>query len=140
MNKKIKTAIIAATIASTSFSAMSQDTGADWGNPYDLYIGSVMYSGSGMSGHSGNHGSVVTGPSFSVCNDRINQKKAMHTSAGDSQTSEVMCYLKTTVLYQPQKLDPDSDNGSNPDLPFFDNLEQLEVQYSISLYQEKLEA
>ncbi|TQV87236.1 hypothetical protein [Aliikangiella coralliicola] len=139
MKNKIGNLLITSSLLAASFSVMSADE-PDWGNPFDLYIGSVTYSGSGITGHSGTHGSVVTGATMSICNSRLSTKKSMHTSAGDSQIAEVPCYLKTTVLHEPQIATPNTNWGNTGTTPIYTELEALKEKYNIATYEQRIEA
>ena len=135
MNTTLKVTFVASLLAA-SFTASAIDT-PNWGNPYDLYVGGVSYHNNNGS-HQGNHGSTVTGPSFMVCNQRLNEAMAYHSSAGDSFVGQTMCHLSTTVLYLPQIVAPDNGGNTGPDHPLFEELSLLEKKYNIDAYQDRL--
>lgn len=141
MKNQLTKTFLATSLLATSMVALAEGPGADWGNPYDLYMGSVDYMGTGV-GHTGNHGSTVTGPDWTTCNNRLNTKKSMHTSAGDSQQlNEVPCYLKTTVLYQPMIFSPDfagGNSGNSGNTTIHHELETLKEKYDIAGYTQQL--
>lgn len=135
----VKRSLVMSVLSVCAGSALAIDT-PDWGNPYDLYIGGVTYNGSGYTGHSGVHGSVVSGGTMGICNSRLQDKKNMHQSAGDSFISQVNCYLKTTVLHEPQIVSPDFGGGNTGTTPIYVELDALEEKYNLQGYQEELQA
>ena len=135
----VKRSLVMSVFSVCAGSALAIDT-PDWGNPYDLYIGGVTYNGSGYTGHSGMHGSVVSGGTMGICNSRLQDKKSMHQSAGDSFVSQVNCYLKTTVLHEPQIVSPDLGGGNTGTTPIHVELDALEEKYDLQGYQQELNA
>ena len=135
---KIKTLFTSALCLIIANNAMAANA-PNWGNPYDLYIGSVTYTGS-STGHSGTHGPVVTGGTWSKCHERMGNADSYHQSAGDSFVSKNYCHLQTTVLYEPQIASPDFSIGNTGTKPFHYELEALEEKYDLEGYQEQLKA
>ncbi|MCW8879750.1 MAG: hypothetical protein OQK51_22040 [Kangiellaceae bacterium] len=137
---KLKHTALSTILSLFAFSASAQDTGPNWGNPYDLWIGGVTYQSNGTAGatHNGSHGNTVTGASYSICNGRLQDAIASH--AGEPQTSLVSCYLKTTVLFEPAKVENDIAGGSNNDNPIWSDLETLKVRYNLSSYAKEIQA
>lgn len=134
---KIKTLFASALCLTVSNIALAADT-PDWGNPYDAYIGGLWYTGSNGHGHTGTHGSVVSGGSWAVCNQRLGEAESYHESAGDTFVSRTNCYLKTTVLYEPQIASPNISDGNTGTKPFHYELEALEEKYDLVGYQLEL--
>jgi hypothetical protein len=136
---KIKTLFTSALCLTISNYALAADT-PDWGNPYDSYMGQVTYTGSNGHGHSGTHGSVVSGGTLAICNQRLGAAESYHQSAGDSFVSKTYCYLKTTVLYEPQIASPNISTGNTGTKPIHYELEALEEKYDLVSYQQQLKS
>ncbi|WP_196141173.1 hypothetical protein [Aliikangiella sp. G2MR2-5] len=135
-----KQTLFVAILSALSLSATAQDTGPNWGNPYDLWIGGVTYQSNGTAGptHNGTHGNTVTGGSYSVCNGRLQDAIASHAS--EPQVSMTGCYLKTTVLFQPALVADDPVTNSNSDNPIWAELDALKLRYNLSGFSKEIQA
>ncbi len=135
---KTNTTILAVIVSVFALSAAAEDT-PNWGNPYDLWVGGVTYQSNGTAGptHNGSHGNTVSGASYSICNGRL--QNAINSHSGEPQTSLTYCYLKTTVLFLPQMVEFDFDNGNNnTGNPIWNELETLKNRYNLNTYNEEV--
>jgi hypothetical protein len=134
--KKTNVKVLGVILSVFALSSAASDS-SNWGNPYDLWVGGAWYQGSGGVGHTGTHGSVVSGASYGICNSRL--QEAMSSHSGES-TSITGCNLRTTVLFLPQVSLPVFDgDDSNTGNPIWNELKALEAEYNFKSYKQEIQ-